>query len=96
MTAARWVKSNDGSVRIFDGLLEESLILFAAPDIVTDKRYSSGLVLDYQQYGGQLIAGGNTKYIRTLDVASEKCIMDKSVSTPLNPREPTLKASDAG
>lgn len=33
----------------------------ASPDIVTDKRYSSGLVLEFQQCGGQLIAGGNTK-----------------------------------
>ncbi len=95
MTAAQWVNeatssllltgSNDGSVGIFEGLLEAndeisrekpSLVssFFAAPDIVTDKRYSSGLVLDYQQYGGQLIAGGNTKYIRTWDIASEKCI----------------------
>eukprot|EP00985_Skeletonema_marinoi_P025760 scaffold19251_cov124-Skeletonema_marinoi.AAC.3 len=95
MTAAQWVNeatssllltgSNDGSVRIFDGLLEAndeisrekpSLVssFFAAPDIVTDKRYSSGLVLDYQQYGGKLTAGGNTKYIRTWDVASEKCV----------------------
>ena len=95
MTAAQWVNeatssllltgSNDGSVRIFDGLLEAndeisrekpSLVssFFAAPDIVTDKRYSSGLVLDYQQYGGKLTAGGNTKYIRTWDIASEKCV----------------------
>ena len=45
----------------------------AAPDIVTDKRYSSGLVLEFQQCGGQLIAGGNTKKIRCWDVATEKC-----------------------
>ena len=95
MTAAQWVNeassslfltgSNDGSVRIFDGMLEAndeisrerpSLIssFFAAPDIVTDKRYSSGLVLDYQQYSGRLTAGGNTKYIRSWDIASEKCV----------------------
>jgi regulator-associated protein of mTOR len=95
MTAAQWVNeasssllltgSNDGSVRIFDGLLEAndeisrekpSLVstFFAAPDIVTDKRYSSGLVLDYQQFGGKLTAGGSTKYIRSWDIASEKCV----------------------
>jgi regulator-associated protein of mTOR len=95
MTAAQWVNeasssllltgSNDGSVRIFDGLFEAndeisrekpSLIssFFAAPDIVTDKRYSSGLVLDYQQFGGKLTAGGNTKYIRSWDIAMEKCV----------------------
>lgn len=41
----------------------------AAPDIVSDKRYSSGLVLDFQQSGGQLIAGGNTK-VRALHCLS--------------------------
>ena len=40
---------------------------------MTDKRYSSGLVLDFQQCGGQLIAGGNTKVVRCWDVATEKC-----------------------
>lgn len=95
MTAVQWVNeasssllltgSNDGSVRIFDGLLEAndeisrekpSLVssFFAAPDIVTDKRYSSGLVLDYQQFGGKLTAGGNTKYIRSWDIDREKCV----------------------
>jgi len=76
--------SSDGTVRIFDGLFEPndeisrekpSLIssFVAAPDIVTDKRYSSGLVLEFQQCGGQLIAGGNAKVIRCWDVATEKC-----------------------
>jgi len=76
--------SSDGTVRIFDGLFESndeisrekpSLIssFVAAPDIVTDKRYSSGLVLEFQQCGGRLIAGGNTKVIRCWDVATEKC-----------------------
>ena len=95
MTAAQWVNeasssllltgSNDGSVRIFDGLFEAndeisrekpSLVstFFAAPDIVTDKRYSSGLVLDYQQFGGKLTAGGNSKFIRSWDIESEKCV----------------------
>mmetsp|Transcript_2936 Transcript_2936/g.6349 ORF Transcript_2936/g.6349 Transcript_2936/m.6349 type:complete len:1802 (-) Transcript_2936:30-5435(-) len=76
--------SSDGTVRIFDGLFEPndeisrekpSLIssFVAAPDIVTDKRYSSGLVLEFQQCGGQLISGGNTNVIRCWDVATEKC-----------------------
>ena len=46
---------------------------FAAPDIVSDQRFSSGLVLEFQQYGGQLIAGGNTKTIRCWDIGTEKC-----------------------
>ena len=39
---------------------------------MTDKRYSSGLVCEYQECGGQLIAGGNSPLIRCWDVASEK------------------------
>lgn len=45
----------------------------AAPDIISDKRYSSGLVLEFQQYTGHLIAGGNTKVIRVWDLSTEKC-----------------------
>jgi len=45
---------------------------FGAPDINPDKG-STGLILNYQQWGGQLIAGGNTKLIRCWDLASEKC-----------------------
>jgi hypothetical protein len=67
--------SNDGTVRIHDGLFQPndeisrekpSMIssFVAAPGIVSDKRYASGLVLEFQQCGGQLIvAGGNTKKI---------------------------------
>lgn len=85
MSSALWINesstsllltgSNDGTVRIHDGLFEPndeisrekpSVIssFVAAPDIVSDKRYASGLVLEFQQCGGQLIAGGNTKKIR--------------------------------
>jgi regulator-associated protein of mTOR len=76
--------SNDGTVRIYDGIFEPNDTIsnekpsvvssfIAAPDIVADKRYSSGLVLEFQQCGGQLIAGGNTKIIRCWDVTTEKC-----------------------
>ena len=40
---------------------------------MTDKRYSSGLVLEFQQCGGRLIAAGNSKVIRCWDIATEKC-----------------------
>ena len=76
--------SNDGTVRIHDGIFEPNDTIshekpsvvssfIAAPDIVADKRYSSGLILEFQQCGGQLIAGGNTKIIRCWDVTTEKC-----------------------
>jgi len=94
MSSALWINesstsllltgTNDGTVRIHDGLFEPnddisrekpSVIssFVAAPDIVSDKRYSSGLVLEFQQCGGQLIAGGNTKIIRCWDVSTGKC-----------------------
>ena len=74
---------NDGSVRIWDGVFEPNdemsrerptLIssFLGAPDITSDKG-STGLILEYQEYGGQLLAGGNTKQIRCWDMASEKC-----------------------
>jgi hypothetical protein len=94
MSSALWINesstsllltgTNDGTVRIHDGLFEPndeisrekpSVIssFVAAPDIISDKRYSSGLVLEFQQCGGQLIAGGNTKIIRCWDVSTGKC-----------------------
>ena len=94
MTSALWINeasnsllltgSNDGVIRIFDGIFEPNdeisrdkpfLIssFLAAPDIVTDKRYSSGLVCEFQQCTGQLIAGGNTKTIRLWDVEKQMC-----------------------
>ena len=39
---------------------------------MTDKRNSSGLVLEFQQGEGQLISGGNTNVIRCWDISSEK------------------------
>jgi regulator-associated protein of mTOR len=94
MSSALWINesstsllltgTNDGTVRIHDGLFDPnddisrekpSVIssFVAAPDIVSDKRYLSGLVLEFQQCGGQLIAGGNTKIIRCWDVSTGKC-----------------------
>jgi WD40 repeat protein len=106
MSSALWINeastsllligSNDGTVRIHDGLFEPndeisrekpSLIssFVAAPDIASDMRYSSGLVLDFQQGGGQLIAGGNTNVIRCWDVSAEKCrnSFDRKCNAPL-------------
>jgi regulator-associated protein of mTOR len=45
---------------------------FAAPDISLDKG-KTGLILEYQSCGGQLIAGGSTKRIHCWDIGSEKC-----------------------
>ena len=106
MSSALWINeastsllltgSNDGTVRIHDGLFEPndeitrdkpSLIssFVAAPDIASDTRYSSGLVLEFQQGGVQLIAGGNTNIIRCWDVETEKCrnSFDRKCNAPL-------------
>jgi regulator-associated protein of mTOR len=93
ITAASWINEtttslfltgcNDGSVRVWDGILEPNdemstekptLIssFFAAPDISLDKG-KTGLILEYQSCGGQLIAGGSTKQIHCWDIGSEKC-----------------------
>lgn len=74
---------SDGSVRIWDGLFEPNdemsrdpptLIssFFAAPNMSSEKG-STGLILEYQSYGGQLIAGGSTRFLYCWDIESEKC-----------------------
>jgi regulator-associated protein of mTOR len=93
MSAATWINEattslfltgcNDGSVRIWDGILEPNdeisrekptLVssFFAAPDISVEKG-STGLILEYQGYFGRLIAGGSTKQVRCWDLEAEKC-----------------------
>ena len=92
MTSAMWVNEmssslflvgcDDGSVRIWDGLLQPngrgskksptlSAAFFAAPGMVAGG--GSGLVLDWQQYSGRLIAGGSGNQIRCWDLNAEKC-----------------------
>ena len=78
------VGSDDGSARIWDGFLQNNgepsqtspnlvSAFFAAPDIVAGERGKSGLVCEWQQYSGKLIAGGNSKYLRVWDLEAEKC-----------------------
>lgn len=73
---------DDGSVRIWGGLPfpqargDSSISLvsafYAIPNLSPDMN-KSGLVLDWQQYSGQLIAAGNSDVIRIWDVNSERC-----------------------
>lgn len=76
------VGCDDGSVRIWDGPLQPngrgskkspslSAAFFAAPGMVAGG--GSGLVLDWQQYSGRLIAGGSGNQIRCWDLNAEKC-----------------------
>mmetsp|Transcript_2689 Transcript_2689/g.5010 ORF Transcript_2689/g.5010 Transcript_2689/m.5010 type:complete len:1787 (+) Transcript_2689:931-6291(+) len=77
---------DDGSVRIWDSVVDckfdsdetdAQLVtaFFALPELnpsVLPSR-GSGMVIEWQQASGRLIAGGNTKVIRCWDVESEKC-----------------------
>ena len=75
---------DDGSVRIWDGIMEGtgeivtdcglslSSAFFAMPELVANRR-GSGLVTEWQQFSGRLIAAGNSKYIRCWDLEAEKC-----------------------
>ena len=92
MTSCTWVNEmstslflvgcDDGSVRIWDGLIQPnglaskkspslSAAFFAAPGMIAGG--GSGLVLDWQQYSGRLIAGGSSHEIRCWDLNAEKC-----------------------
>ena len=94
MTTAMWLNAastslflvgcDDGSTRIWDGLVEDNgdasqeppklvSAFFAAPDVVAGDRGKSGLVCEWQQYSGNLIAGGDSKYLRCWDLEAEKC-----------------------
>ena len=77
------VGCDDGSVRVWGGLLDANgqvsskrpsltAAFFAAPDMVAGGQ--SGLILEWQQYSGRLIAGGNSNSIRCWDLGAEKCV----------------------
>jgi len=94
MTSTSWINeesnslllvaSDDGIVKIWDGLIknrgglsEEKPTLassfLADPDLVAGQR-GSGLVTEWQQYSGNLITGGNGNLIRCWDLEVEKCV----------------------
>lgn len=87
---------DDGSIRIWDNIVdckfdtdetEPQLItaFYALPELNPCQRPSrgSGLVIEWQQSKGRLIAGGNTNVIRCWDLESEKCSIkiDSRIST---------------
>jgi len=78
--------SDDGVVRIWEGLIEFNgeisqdkptlcSAFFAAPELAKSAK-RSGLVTDWQQFTGRLIAGGNTSLIRCWDLEAEKCCVE--------------------
>lgn len=85
---------DDGSVRVWDNVVDnnpdhndtEAVLatsFYALPELKSSPGplRGSGLVTEWQQSEGRLIAGGNTNIIRCWDVESEKCsnIIDSQV-----------------
>ena len=74
---------SDGSVRVFDGFFEPNdevsrekptlVSSFLAAPAISLEKGSTGLILEYQDCFGQLIAGGSMKELHCWDIASEKC-----------------------
>ena len=78
---------DDGSLRIYDNVLDSKFgstqtepvlatAFHALPELklsTSSRSRGSGLVTEWQQSQGQLIAGGNTPVIRCWDLTSEKC-----------------------
>ena len=78
------IGTDDGIIRIYDGLIEDSggisriapqlaTAFVAAPDLDVGKRGGSGLVTEWQQFSGRLLAGGSSKTIYCWDLESERC-----------------------
>jgi len=76
--------TDDGTIRVYDGLIEESggisrstpelaTAFVAAPDLDVGKRGGSGLVTEWQQFSGRLLAGGSSKTIHCWDLEAERC-----------------------
>jgi WD40 repeat protein len=81
-SSAFLVGCDDGSVRVWGDLLEDNgkpsqrppllcSAFFAAPDLMAGGR-GSGLICEWQQFSGCLLAGGNSKWIRCWDIGAEK------------------------
>ena len=104
MTTATWINAastslflvgcDDGSARIWDGLVENNgeasdgppnlvSAFFGGTDIKAGSRGKSGLVCEWQQYSGTLVAGGDSKFLRCWDLAAERCnnVLDAGTET---------------
>ncbi|KAI2512995.1 Raptor N-terminal CASPase like domain [Fragilaria crotonensis] len=81
---------DDGSVRAWGGIpfsgahVDTSATLlsafYALPQRVPDKS-KSGLILDWQQFTGNLFAAGNYDGIRSWDMNAEKCVHELKTDT---------------
>lgn len=102
--------SSDGIVRLYRNLdpsnsnkpLQLVTAFRALPNMVPMKR-GSGLILEWQQYQGLILAGGDSRFLRILDAAHEQTVADFSTETesPItalasNPLSPALFAVGFG
>lgn len=82
------IGTDDGSIRVFSGLDGKhdgrvpilTSAFFALSDMNHDSR-GSGLVLEWQQYYGRLVAGGESKVLQCWDLGAEKCLQTLSTQT---------------
>ena len=86
-----FVGCDDGSARIWDGIVASNgqisprsptlaASFFAVPDMTAGQR-GSGLICEWQQFSGKLIAGGNSECIRCWDLGSEQCVSSLETNT---------------
>ena len=84
--------SSDGIVRIFRNYESEKNIelisAFRALSDIVPSNKNAGLVLDWQQGQGKLLAAGDTKVIRVWNIASEICTAVRSPFLLLLPLSP--------
>jgi regulator-associated protein of mTOR len=79
-----FVGCDDGSARVWKAIVQNNgdiprqapslaSAFFAVPDMEAGQRGRSGLICEWQQQTGTLIAGGNSKQLHCWDIAAEKC-----------------------
>eukprot|EP00536_Pseudo-nitzschia_multiseries_P015356 jgi/Psemu1/246784/estExt_Genewise1.C_8680002 len=79
-----FVGCDDGSARIWRGAVQNNgqisssaptleSSFFAIPNMEAGQRSKSGLICEWQQTTGTLIAGGNSRHLRCWDMMAEKC-----------------------
>jgi len=87
-----FVGCDDGSARIWKGMVQDNgeiakqppslaSSFFAAPDMVAGQTGRSGLICEWQQMTGTLIAGGNSKNLHCWSMAEEKCKVALDIET---------------
>lgn len=87
-----FVGCNDGTVRLWGGIVEDDgrlskdcPVLLSAFRAVSDLQTTdkgSGMICEWQQFNGLLMAGGHSKNLQIWDLHSEKCKVSLETGTP--------------